>query len=122
MLRARKPDSLSAKLYRDTRVLRRVGVGADPKAAHTVGPSHEQGEVSGDLRFYRLDVHVINIAGGAVKRYIIAFLDQLTTKCKLFRGHVKLDVLASGYAAASHPARYYRRVAGHAAPYRKYAL
>ena len=101
-----EPDSLGAELAGLGRIRRVVGVRPHPQPPDPVRPLQHGREVVVDLRRHerhRADDH---LAGTAVDRDRVAFLQLVAGQPRGLRAHVDVERLAAGHAGRPHPSRH----------------
>ena len=108
-------DALGAELARGARVQRGLRIGPDLQAPEAVGPSHEGGEVAGQLGLDHLDRAGQHIPAAAIHRDDLARPDAPAANMEDTGLLVDPDIPGARDAGPPHAAGDHGGVAGHAA-------
>ncbi len=138
VLGAAQADADGAERNRRFRLLRRVGIGADRHPGRLRAPFHQLLEVAelfggprrrvvvhqagDDFGRRGLELAGVDLAGGAVDRHPIAFLEGPAAHADLPGAVVHLDLGGAADADLAHLPGHQRRVRGHAAAGREDAF
>ena len=96
-------DAFCAQLPGLLGITGRVGVGADLQTAVLVSPSHDAAELAGDLSVLGLDDAIIDAAGGAIQRQLVAFVEDLAGQGELL---VLLIVISVCFLRTYHTSKF----------------
>ena len=97
------------------RICRGICIGTHLHGSVFVCPSHNSAKLACYRGINSRNLPVINISSGTIQGNKISFTILFPCKGKLLIRLIHRNITASGYAACSHAAGYYSRMAGHAA-------
>ena len=122
MLGPAQANTFRAKIPRCLRIQRRFGICAHFHAAAGIGPHHQCAEITHQFRLQGRNLARHHFAGRAVERQYVAFGQGAASDAQDACCCINLQATRAGNAGTPQAARNNRRMAGHPAACRQYAL
>ena len=115
MLSTAKTDTLCTVFHCICCISRCICIGAYLKSAEGIRPCHDTPKVSADFSFLRLNISIINLAGGTIQRNIISLMISISTQFKYLVNLINGNLTTAGYATGSHSSCNYCCMRSHTA-------